>query len=99
MDWLWLRMHWATLTFWERVRVIGMVLLVLTFLFTLVLQLPMIRQTNFGFGPDWDCVGLPKAGAYCVKRIKDQDAGGCVTPGLLATILVKQGSHRGRSWQ
>jgi hypothetical protein len=27
------------------------------------------HSANFGFGPDWDCTTIPKAGPVCVKQV------------------------------
>lgn len=25
-------------------------------------------KSNFGFGPEWECIGVPKGGPICIKK-------------------------------
>jgi hypothetical protein len=35
---------------------------------------PLSPGSNYGFGPEWDCIGEAKPGAVCVKRPPNRPA-------------------------
>jgi hypothetical protein len=59
-----LEMNWPYLK-----NVAGIVLLIVILgglLF--VMYQDQIRNTNYGFGPEWECISQPNGGTACIKR-------------------------------
>jgi hypothetical protein len=49
------------------------------------------RSFNQGFGPQWDCTSLGRAGAHCVRTIANSDApdaGDCRSMGRAGRVCV-----------
>jgi hypothetical protein len=68
-------MNWPYLT--RNVARILLVIVILGGLLFVALISPIYRdqvqKMNYGFGPEWDCIYLPKVGPFCTKRAVNPD--------------------------
>ncbi len=60
-------MNWRYLTRNEIIMAIVVAGVFLFFLLASVLYPVQVRDTNYGFGPEWSCLRLPK-GPICIRR-------------------------------
>ena len=65
-------MNWPYLTRVDVARILLLIVILGGLLFVSVIYSDLVRKTNYGFGPEWDCIS-GWSDPFCVKRPMKSD--------------------------
>jgi hypothetical protein len=61
-------MNWPYLTRGDVAGILLSIVILGGLLFVWVIYPDLVRKTNYGFGPEWDCSGRSNGDPVCIKR-------------------------------